>query len=56
MILLFGMQLIPLMYGVLYLAHSFRMRRTGQGIAALSLLLVLLAALSVLMWEFLTAP
>jgi len=56
MILYFGMQFVPLAYGILYLYHSFQKRRTGQGIAALSLLLVLLAALSVLMWEFLTAP
>jgi hypothetical protein len=56
MILFFGMQLVPLAYGILYLVHSFRKRRRGQGIAALSLLLVLLASLSVLMWEFLTLP
>ena len=56
MLLFFGMQLIPLAYGVLYLAHSFKARRTGQGIAALVLLLVLLASLSALLWEFLAVP
>lgn len=56
MILFFGMQLIPVVYGVLYLVHSFKRKRRGQGIAALSLLLVLLASLSVLLWEYFAVP
>ena len=56
MILYFGMQLVPLAYGILYLCHSFQKRRTGQGIATLTLLLALLGSLSVLLWEYLTAP
>ncbi|MBQ1632451.1 MAG: hypothetical protein II049_06475 [Clostridia bacterium] len=56
MILFFGMQLVPLVYGTMYLIHSFKKKRTGQGIAALSLLLILLASLAVLLWEFLAVP
>ena len=56
MILFFGMQLVPLAYGLLYLVHSFRQRRREQGIAILTLLLILAAALSVLLWEYLSAP
>ena len=56
MLLFFGMQLIPMAYGILYLVHSFRTRRRGQAFATLALLLSLLAALSVLAWEFLAAP
>lgn len=56
MVLFFGMQLIPVVYGVLYLVHSFKRKRRGQGIAALSLLLVLLASLSVLLWEYFAVP
>ena len=56
MILFFGMQMIPIAYGVLYLVHSVRKRRTGQGIATGVLLLLLLLALSVLLWEYLAAP
>lgn len=56
MLLFFGMQLVPLAYGTLYLWHSFKKRRTGQALAALTLILLLLASLSVLAWEFLTAP
>lgn len=56
MVLFFGMQLIPVVYGVLYLVHSFKRKRREQGIAALSLLLVLLASLSVLLWEYFAVP
>ncbi len=56
MLLFFGMQLVPMAYGILYLVHSFRTRRRGQAFATLALLLSLLAALSVLAWEFLAAP
>jgi len=56
MLLFFGMQLIPMTYGILYLVHSFRMRRRGQALATLALFLLLLASLSVLAWEFLAAP
>ena len=56
MILFFGMQLVPLAYGALYLWHSFKRRRWGQALAALALILLLLASLSVLAWEFLAAP
>ncbi len=56
MLLLFGMQLLPLGYGILYLLHSVRKRRRGQAIACGALLLILLAILSVLLWEFLTMP
>lgn len=56
MVLYFGMQLIPIAFGVLYLVHSFKRKRRGQGIAALSLLLVLLASLSVLLWEYFAVP
>lgn len=52
----FGMQLIPLAYGLLYLVHSFRTRRRGQVIAIAVLLLLLLSSLTVLLWEFLAAP
>ena len=56
MILFFGVQLAPLLYGVAYLVHSFRNRRRGQGIATGVLLLVLSASLSVLLWEFFAVP
>lgn len=56
MILFFGMQLVPLAYGLLYLIHSFKKHRTGQAIAALFLLVILLASLSILLWEFLAVP
>lgn len=56
MILFFGMQLIPLTYGMLYVIHSFKTKRRGQGIAAGVLLFVLAAALAVLLWEFLAVP
>ena len=56
MILYFGIQLVPVVYGLLYLVHSFRRRRRGQGIATLALLLVLAALLSVLLWEYLAVP
>ncbi|MBR4906071.1 MAG: hypothetical protein IKZ44_04380 [Clostridia bacterium] len=56
MLLFFGMQLVPLAYGTLYLWYSFKKRRTGQAAATLVLILLLLAALSVLAWEFLAAP
>ena len=55
MLLFFGMQLVPLAYGILYLVHSFKKKRAGQALAALALI-VLLASLSVLAWEFLAAP
>ncbi len=56
MLLFFGMQLVPLTYGALYLVHSFKKRRTGQAFAVLALLLLLVASLSVLAWEYLAAP
>lgn len=56
MILFFGMQLVPIAYAALYLVHSFKKRRKGQGIAIGVLVLVLLAALSILLWEFLAVP
>ena len=56
MILFFGMQLMPLIYGILYVVHSVRKRRWGQGIAICVLLLLFCASLSVLLWEFLTIP
>ena len=56
MILFFGMQLVPLAYGLVYLVHSFRKGRRGQGIATGVLLLVLSASLSVLLWEFFAVP
>ena len=56
MILLFGMQLVPLAYGALYVVHSFKKQRWGQAFATLALLLLLLASLSVLAWDFLAAP
>lgn len=56
MLLFFGMQLVPLAYGTLYLIHSFKKRRHGQALASLALLMLLLASLSVLAWEFLAAP
>lgn len=56
MILFFGMQLIPLGYGILYLIHSVKKRRTGQAVAMLVLLLVLLASFTVLLWEFFAMP
>ncbi|MBQ6236351.1 MAG: hypothetical protein IJK54_10580 [Clostridia bacterium] len=56
MLLFFGMQLVPLAYGVLYLMHSFKTRRTGQALATLTLIVLLLTLLSVLAWEFFTAP
>ena len=55
MILFFGVQLAPLLYGAAYLVHSFRNRRRGQGIA-IGALLLHCAALGLLLWEFLSAP
>ena len=56
MILLFGMQLLPLGYGILYLWHSVRQRRRGQAGACGVLLVVQIAVLAVLLWEFLSMP
>lgn len=56
MILFFGIQLLPLVYAFTYLRHSMKKRRTGQGIAAGALLLLLCAALAVLLWEYLSVP
>lgn len=56
MILFFGMQTLPLAYGVLYLFHSFRVGRKGQGIAIASLLLAFCAANAILLWEFFSVP
>ena len=56
MILFFGMQFVPLLYGLLYLVHSFQKRRWGQGIAIGALILILCAVNAVLLWEFLTVP
>ena len=56
MILFFGMQLLPLGYGILYLVHSAQNRRWGQTAACGVLLLILIAVLSVLLWEYLSMP
>ena len=56
MLLFFGMQLVPLAYGTLYLVHSFKKKRAGQALATLALLVLLLASLSVLAWEFFAMP
>ena len=56
MILFFGMQLLPLGYGVLYFIHSVRRKRRGQAAAILALLLVLLAASCLLLWEYFRLP
>ena len=56
MILFFGMQLLPLGYGILYLFHSAKKRRRGQAAACGALLFVQIAVLAVLLWEFLSMP
>lgn len=56
MIVLIGMELLPLGFGLLYLCHSVRRKRRGQAIAIGVLLLVMLAALAVLLWEFYSMP
>ena len=56
MILLFGMQLLPLAFGALYISHSVRNGRRAQAAAIAALLLVLTAVLGTLLWEFCTMP
>ena len=56
MVLFLMTELVPIAYGLLYLAHSIRTRRTGQGIVIGILLLLLLAALGTLLWEYLAVP
>ena len=56
MILFFGMQLLPIGYGFLYLFHSIRKRRRGQTAAICALLVLELSACAVLLWEFLSMP
>ncbi len=56
MILFFGVQLAPLLYGAAYLVHSFRKRRRGQGMAIGVLLVLHCAVLGLLLWEFLSVP
>ena len=50
------MELVPVVYGFLYLVHSVRKRRRGQGIAIGILLLILIASLGTLLWEYLAVP
>ena len=56
MILYFGMQLLPLGFGVLYFLHSIRKSRRGQAAAILSLLIVELGLTGLLVWEYLVLP
>ncbi len=56
MILFFGMQLLPVGYGILYLRHSIRKRRKGQAIAITVLLMLELAISALLLWEYLAMP
>ena len=56
MILFFGMQLLPIGYGFLYLFHSIRKRRGGQAAAIAVLLALELSVCAVLLWEFLAMP
>ena len=56
MIGFFAMELMPLLFGVAYELHSLRRRRYPQVAAVGVLLLLLSAALSVLLWEFLAVP
>ena len=56
MILFLSMQLVPLAYASLYLIHSIRKRRKAQGVAILVLMLLLLASIAVLLWEFFAVP
>ncbi len=56
MILYLALQLIPIVYGTLYFRHSIRKKRTGQAIAILLLMLPVLSAAGILLWEFLKPP
>jgi hypothetical protein len=56
MILFFGMQLVPLGYGIAYLVHSAAKRRKGQAAAIAALLLIQIAAAGILLWEYLNEP
>ncbi len=56
MILFFGMLLLPLGYGGLYLYHSVRKSRRGQAAAIGALLLLCTAAAALLLWEFYRMP
>ena len=56
MILFFGMLLLPVGYGILYLRHSIRKRRKGQAIAIGALLTLELAVSALLLWEFFALP
>lgn len=50
------LELAPLLYGAAYLFHSFRLRRFRQAATVSVLLLCLLAAFGILLWEFLAVP
>ena len=52
----FAMTLAPLLFGASYLIHSLRVRRFRQAAAVAVLLLFALAALAVLLWEYLAVP
>jgi hypothetical protein len=56
MILYLALQLIPIGYGTLYFYHSMKKKRTGQAIAILFLMLPVLFAAGILLWEFLKLP
>ncbi len=56
MILFFGMLLLPLGYGGLYLYHSVKKRRHGQAAAIGVLLLSCATAAALLLWEFYRMP
>ncbi len=56
MMLYLALLLIPIGYGTLYFYHSMRKKRSGQAIAILLLLLSVLSAAGILLWEFLKLP
>ncbi len=56
MIYLFALSLLPVGYGGLYLLFSIRNRRPAQAVAVAVPILLLLAVLGVLLWEFLRLP
>ena len=56
MIGLFALLLLPLLYGMLYIGHSIRTHRVCQAVAVGVLLLLVLAALGILLWEFFAVP
>jgi hypothetical protein len=56
MIWFLGLELLPVGYCILYLRHSIRQKRYAQTAAVAALILPMLTALALLLWEFFALP